>query len=214
MSTGTNNKVPGWLAQLGVREGEYFVDSKPRARRAMKSQAFSPAARIHICLGLHTMAFRQELAVKVEGGKSVPLTPQDICAETGIRREHFRRHMTELEGYGLADCKGSTKGRVEIYAWAVPRNVDVKKIVTARGDNFEWCPADLRPLLKHYRIRFSEDFVIARGDILELERLARVTMEAELSLRAYAKGLRAQAPPNKDERKGTGLRSRRRRLRP
>jgi hypothetical protein len=171
----------------------------------MTSNGFSPPARIHICLGLATMGYQQELAVKMEGGKRVPLTPVDICAATGIRRENFRRHMAELEGCGLAECKGSTKGRVEIYAWAVPRTVDVKKIVIARDDNFSWCPSDLTPILKHYRIRFPDDFVIARDDISELERLARMTIQAESSLRAYAHGLRARGRPNNEERNGRNI---------
>ena len=191
--------VPAWLAKLGVKSGGYFIDSKARAKRAMTSTGFSPVARIHICLGLATMGYQQELAVKMENGIRVPLTPADICSATGIRRENFRRHMAELEGYGLAECKGSTKGRVEIRAWAVPRTVDVKKIVIARGDDFSRCPPAIIPILKHYRIR-PPDFVIAHDDIIELERLARMTSEAESSLRAYANGLRAHGRPNKEER--------------
>src|SRR5437867_12035088 len=116
----TNGGVPAWLARLGVKNGGYFIDSKARAKRAMTSNGSSPAARIHICLGLATMGYQQELAVKMENGRRVPLTPADICAATGVRRQNFRRHMIELEVYGLAECRGSTKGRVEIYAWAVP----------------------------------------------------------------------------------------------
>jgi len=53
----TRGKVPPWLAQLGVKAGGYFTDSKPRAKRAMTSSGFSPATRIHIYLGLATMGY-------------------------------------------------------------------------------------------------------------------------------------------------------------
>jgi hypothetical protein len=202
MSAPNGEYVPSWLSALGVKSGEYFIDSKPRARRAMKSEFFSPAARIHICLGLATMGFQQELAVKMEAGKRVPLTPADVCRQTGISRQHFRRHMAELEAYGLAECRGSAKGRIAMYSWALPREVQKEKIVTARGDNLEVVCEDgepvsesLLPILKHFRIRLGDGkIVIARGDIAELERLAQVTKEGELSLRAFAEGLRARQP--------------------
>src|SRR5260370_33269495 len=116
--------VAPWLVKLGVKSGGYFIDSKARAKRAMVSKAFSPAARIHICLGLATMGFQQELAVKMKDGIRVLLTPADICAATRIRRQNFRRHMTELEDYGLAECKGSTKAAVEISGVAITRSID------------------------------------------------------------------------------------------
>src|SRR5215471_3424483 len=98
------------MAALRVKEGEWFIDSKLRARRAMKSACFSGPARIHIYLGLATMGFQQELAVKMEAGKRVPVQPSDICAATGISRKHFRDHMACLEACGLAKMEGSTKG--------------------------------------------------------------------------------------------------------
>jgi hypothetical protein len=188
-----NGKVPSWLAALGIMVGEYFSDSKLRAKRAMRSRYFSPEARVHICLGLHTMGYQQELAVKMEAGKRVPLTPADVCSETGLSRKHFREYMNNLEAAGLGAMKGSTKGRVELYAWAVPRAVDVNKIVPRAGTiSSSWAPQDLQSLLNHYRIRLPDGLSPAPGQIEELERLARGAKEAELSLRAYANGLRAR----------------------
>jgi hypothetical protein len=198
----SNDKVPVWMAALGVKEGGWFIDSKVRAKRAMTSKCFSPAARIHICLGLATMGFQRELAVKMVGGKIVPKTPADVCAETHIKRENFRRHMAELEAIGLGECRGSTKGHVELYSWLVPRPPDVEKIVIAREGNFSGYPPDLVPLLRHYRIRLPEANVIARDEVLELQRRARATIEAERSLRAYANGLQARAGRNKEESNG------------
>lgn len=105
--------VPAWMAALGVKKGEWFIDSKARAKPAMTSKFFSPAARIHICLGLATMGFQRELAVKMVGNRIVPMTPADVCAQTHIKRGTCRRHMTELEAMGLAECQGSTKGSVD-----------------------------------------------------------------------------------------------------
>jgi hypothetical protein len=195
--------MPPWLSALGVKSGEYFVDSKPRARRAMRSEFFSPAARIHICLGLATMGFQQELAVKMECGKRVPLTPADVCEATGIDRKHFRRYMDELEAYGLAECRGSTKNRVELYSWALPRELNKENIVTARGDNSsvsaitctDGGPVSEALISTLRRLKIQAGFVAARGDIAEAERLAWVAKEAELSLRAHVERLRATGAP-------------------
>ena len=199
MSAANGEKVPPWLSALGVKSGEYFLDSKPRARRAMKSEFFSPAARIHICLGLATMGYQQELAVTMEAGKRIPLTPAHVCALTGIRREHFRRHMKELEALGLAECRGSTKGHIQLYSWALPRKPNRETIITARGDNLQIVCEDGGPVpelllstLKHLRIRSG--FIAARGDIVEMHRFAQVAKEAELSLRTCVNGHRARSP--------------------
>jgi hypothetical protein len=200
-STGSG-RVPEWMAAAGLKEGEWYIDSKLRARRAMTSKCFSPAARLHIWLGLATMGFQTELATKMEAGKRVPASPTDACAATRIRREHFRKHFQELAAMGLAECRGSTKGRVELYGWAVPRPVDVKKIVPETVTIFDGCPPDLAPLLKRYRINFPPGFVTDSATISELQHLAQVTFEAELSLRNYADCLRGRASLNKEESNG------------
>lgn len=187
------NGIPQWLVELGLKNGEYYLDSKPRARRAMKAACFSPAARIHICLGLATMGFQQELAVSLQGNKRVPIQPADICQMTGLDRRHFREYMNDLEAMGLAKSEGWTKGRFKLYSWAIPRDVDPKKIVPRAGTIYIGSlPPDLAPLLNHYRVRLPKDFVPSAGTISELERLARATKDAELSLRAYVKGLGAR----------------------
>ena len=182
--------VLGWLEALGVKDGDWFIDTKHRARRAMKSACFSPPARIHICLGLATMGFQQELAVKMEGGQQVPIQPVDVCALTSLKLNHFREHINWLEAYGLAKCEGWTKGRVKIYSWAIPREVDPKKIVPRAGTIFTGCPPDLHSLLNHYRVRFPTGFVPARGDIEALDRLARVTKNKLQARFARAGGAR------------------------
>jgi len=96
-----NDRVPAWIVPFGIKEGGWFI-SKARAKRAVTSKCFSPAARIHICLELATMGFQQKLAVKMVGGNGARRVPR------------------------------TAKGRVELYSWLVPRPVDVKKIVIAR----------------------------------------------------------------------------------
>jgi hypothetical protein len=186
-SNGHRPKVPDWLTALGIKEGEYFTDSKLRAKRAMRSPCFSGPARIHIYLGLATMAFQQELAVKMEAGKRVPVQPADVCEATGIDRRHFRQYMDCLESQGLAKTEGWTKGRFKLYAYAVPRALPSTDDVTARVTLFAGCSPELDHLLRHYRIHLPANFVPDPVTIAELERLARVTKEAEMSLRAYAK---------------------------
>jgi hypothetical protein len=198
----SNDRVPVWMVPLGIKEGEWFIDSKARAKRAMTSKCFSPAARLHIWLGLATMGFQTQLATKMETGRRVPATPKDACAAVGIRREHFHKHFKELESMGLAECRGSTKGRVELYGWALPRPVDVKKIVTETVTIFDGCPSDLAPLLKRYRVSFPPGFVTDSVTISELQRLAQVTFEAESSLRKYADCLRGGLRLNKEESNG------------
>src|SRR5262249_13140202 len=100
--TSPNGKVPAWLAELGIKEGEYFTGSKLRAKRAMRSKCFSPAARVHICLGLHTEGYQQELAVKMEAGKRVPLGTSDLARLTGLHRQNIRPALLELKACGLA----------------------------------------------------------------------------------------------------------------
>ena len=197
MSDG-NGKVPQWLADLGIKPGEYFCDSKPRAKRAMKSGCFSRAARVHLCLGLHTMGFRQELAVKMEAGKPIPLTPVDIAAETGIKKNHIRETFLELQSAGLAEIKGSTKGRVLIYSWAVPRPVEVAKMVPARGNHFGDLPHILQPiipLLKRWRITPPPEMVTAHGYQTAVQEAVRAYKHAEMALRSALAGDPAPEEP-------------------
>jgi hypothetical protein len=63
----------------------------------MQSKCFAPAARVHICLGLHTMGYQQELAVTMEAGKRIPLTPTQVAAETGLKKQNVRPAMLELQ---------------------------------------------------------------------------------------------------------------------
>src|SRR5205807_5974870 len=52
-----------------------------------------------------------ELAVAMEGGQRVPLQPSQVCGQTGVAPNNFRKYMEELQRCGLADMKGSKIGR-------------------------------------------------------------------------------------------------------
>lgn len=202
-------RVPDWLAKLGIQEGEWTHESKLCLKRAMKCRAFGEAARVYACLGLHTKAFRQEKAVKMEAGKCVPLTPRDIAAETGIHRKHIRRALTELKTWGLVNIEGSTKDRVLIYAWVKPRDVDTEKIVTARGDNFPPLPEALKPFESYFKqwkipIPAISDIVTSREYLEELEALARGYENAKMAL---ARALKCPVANHayKDEVKGSEI---------
>jgi hypothetical protein len=74
-----------------------------------------------------------------------------------------------LEACGLAECRGSTKGQVELYSWAIPRLVDKNRIVTARGDNSqivcedgEPVPDSLVSILRHFRHKVRKNCRRAR----------------------------------------------------
>src|SRR4030095_11475 len=177
VSEGVRQKVPDWLAALGIKEGEYLTTSKLREQRASKARCISEAGGVHACLGLHTMGYQQQLAVKMAAGKRVPLAPADVAAEVGIRRDKVMRAMAQLKAWGLADWDGSTKGDVKLYAWAVPRPVSGGgNIVPKSGYNIDLPPFVLS-LLKRYKIRLAADFVPARGYITAVEEAARAAQE-------------------------------------
>jgi hypothetical protein len=196
-----NGKVPAWLAELGIKEGEYFCGSKLRAKRAMKSKCFSPAARVYLCLSLHTEGFQQELAVKmVAGGKREPLTPVDIAAESGLLKQNVRPALNELEACGLAEIKGSTKGRIEVYARALPQTPNPQKNGNARHYHFEGLSPQVLSFLHRFKIRLPENFQPSEAYFAAVEEAARHYKEAEMVLRAALKGNGAGECINKEER--------------
>lgn len=202
MASHDNSGVPQWLADLGIKPGEFYIDSKLKLRRMMKSRCFSGPARIYACLCLHSAGFKQELAVKKEAGKEVPLQPSDVCSLTGVGKKHFREHMNCLEASGLAKCEGLTKDRVLLYCYAVPRPVDVPKMVPRDGTIFEGFPPEVISLLKRYRVKFDPAMVPRDGTIFEkLQQLAQAYKEIGSSLRECLNGPSAKPPLNKDERK-------------
>lgn len=170
-----------------VRKGDWYINTKARARRMMANSLSSDARRVHACLELATMGFSQELAVTMENGEQRPLTPTDIQKQTGLPRQEVRRGLDDLEVAGLAarradDENGLRRGHVLIYSWASPRSTgEEKEIVGERAYKLpSWFPESceaLKPFLSHYKIRLTEEFVGERAYISELEELAHAYKE-------------------------------------
>jgi hypothetical protein len=187
--------VPPWLAALGIGVGDYLAETKPRLKRGMKAQCFSPAARVFCCLTLHTLSYKQELAVKMEGGKRVPLTPTDVARETGMPLPNVRRAVLELEAWGLSKAEGLTKGTVRFYSWVIPREVNLK-IIIARDNNSGVIP-HLLSLYKRFKIRVPDGFIIARENENAIEVAAREWQTAEVVLKEALRSSLREASPNK-----------------
>jgi hypothetical protein len=114
-----------------------------------------------------------------------------------------RRGLAELEAAGLAQRKGSKKGEVEIYSWAVPRSPQEENGSHARLPFPGWFPrewAALKPLI----IRLRRELSISEGDVRDyLNEGAEVSLDYQNSLEAVMRFLeRVCAPPRiyKEER--------------
>ena len=136
---------------IAIGGGEYYFNTKARCRRMMQDSLSPEDRRVHACLELHTMGFRQELAVIKEGGKERPLTPSDIARQTGISNQNARRSLVNVENAGLAkrvsdDGGPLRQGHVFIYSWAVPREPKTKTS-SQRATTFpDWFPESWEPL--------------------------------------------------------------------
>ena len=83
------------------------------------------------------MAWKQELAVIMDGGKTRLLTPADIRKQTGLVKQNVSRGLAELDDAGLAerrsdDDKPLRNGHILIYSWASPRPRRIEAKVIAR----------------------------------------------------------------------------------
>jgi hypothetical protein len=108
--TGADRKI------IDIPAGEFYFNTKARARRMMLNSLSNDARRIYACLELATIGFQQELAVTMEGGRQRAVTPQDIVRQTSLLKQNVTRGLTELEDAGLAkreadDDKGLRRGR-------------------------------------------------------------------------------------------------------
>ena len=198
-----DEKSSEWLSELGVKPGEWYIDTKARAKRAMRCRSFSPVARFHIRMGLATMGFRQELGVMLVDGKEVPITPDVLCRDTGVNRKHFRQYWDQYEADGFGRSEGLTKGSILLYGWAIPRE-RAKKNCHTIGDNPPDVPPELVKRLNSVRVPLPPDIVTDPVTISGIEeRLARIEAE-RLSLREYLESHRA-GTAYKDERNGKEL---------
>lgn len=188
---------------IEIPPGEYYINTKARARRQMENSLSADARRVYACLELASMGFQRELAVTMERGKTRPLTPADISEQTGLSRQHVRSGLRELEDEGLAKREapdGGTlrRGQVVIYCWSTPRETG-KKFVAARSYNFPaWYPPEWEPLkalITRRKLQISLDEESARSYIQEGQEVARSYKEAEIVAARFLE--RVCAPPPK-----------------
>ena len=167
-----------WLSDLGVKPGEFQVETKARLRHAMKSREWPEKQRVWACLSLATMGFNQELAVKLERGQVVPLTQGDIEKQTGILVKNVHRCVLELEGEGwllrkpVDETRGLRRGEVQIHCYAVPRPPKRTKMepeAQPEADKYAGVAPELAYWLRHLKLgvppaeKLEQALVLAAG---------------------------------------------------
>jgi DNA-binding transcriptional ArsR family regulator len=184
---------------IEIESGAYYLNPKARCHRVMREPLSSEANRVHACLELATMGFHQELAVKLDHGRKVPLTPRDIAQQTGLKLQNVSRGLTELEACGLAERRGkgdSRNSKFVIYSWALPRKPDAARIIARDYTEPSGLPPSWRPLIvlsKRLKINIDVESVLLNGSTLEEgEKLARDYTELESIITRFLKSNRAQ----------------------
>lgn len=203
--------------RIEFRSGEWYQMPKDLSwLLARLDRLSSEARRVHEFLRPASFGFHQELAVKVVGGKEVPLTPSDIAKSdrfpkrrsTGLSKQHVRRALRELENAGLGRVEGDQRGQIRIYLFAEPRDADQRSGSRARlpNDPFpSWVPttwSPLKPLFKRLKMAVSLDEEAARDYFEEGERIARIYEETQKEVRAFVERVGAHISSiYKEERK-------------
>lgn len=206
MSTFSINGADGVIVQ--VPAGEYYFNTKARARRMMLNSLSLEARQIYACLELATMGFQQELAVTMANGKKILLTNAHIQDQTALSKQNVRRGLAELEAAGLVERRGIAggplhKGKIEIYCWAEPREPKEKR--ESRPTTIPvWFPTSwepFKPLIRRFKLQLLSDLGVQRDYVLaEGEELALRLQNTEKVVVSFLNGVCAAAPLNKDER--------------
>lgn len=210
MAPQNGSGVPQWLEDLGVEKGGWYCSSKARPKRLMKTSLTGEAQRVYACLELATMAFQQELAVKMDKGRRVPLTQADISDQTALRKQHVNRALKELEDRGLAERRPinggeRAKGNVAIYSWAAPRQDKVENGSRARLPFWEALEPEFAPLeafASRWKIIPAKNIVVARDDLSRAMVAAAEAEEAVKVAVAIVKGILAPPRIYKVEKNG------------
>jgi hypothetical protein len=187
-------------ATVEIKDGEYYFNTKARARRMCLNSLSSDARRVYACLELATMGWQQELAVIMDAGEKRPLTPNDIRLQTGLSRQHVTTGLVELEDAGLAERRSRDggalrKGQVLIYSWAVPRPPKKEDCTRAQVQFPDWFPESWEPLkalISRYKYSITADEVTARGYKEEGDAAARGYKEAAIVAERFLERICAQ----------------------
>src|SRR5258708_33446782 len=102
-----NEKRPasiGWMAELGLKEGEWFLASKPALKAGMRP-TFELKARVWCCGMLHAESYHGEGAMTMFHSKIIPLSPAHIAKELYDAALVFHsaggRALTDVEKRGV-----------------------------------------------------------------------------------------------------------------
>jgi hypothetical protein len=170
-----------WFYSQGVKPGEWYTETKARTRAAMLNTDWPEKQRVWACLGLHTMGFGRELAVKMEKGQTVPLRQSDIARESGIPLKSVHRCVVELEreGWLLRETVAARPGdgELQIHCYALPRKPkagEPNPSTAPARPVYDGLPEELAYWLRHLKLG------IPAGEKLEEAR----ALAAELSDRA------------------------------
>jgi hypothetical protein len=185
---------------LEIADGDFYFNTKARARRMCLNSLSSDARRVYACLELATMSWKQELAVIMEAGEKRPLTPNDIRLQTGLLKQHVTRGLVELEDAGLAERRAPDggalrKGNVLIYSWAVPREPKKENSNRARLLFPDWFPESWEPLkaiISKEKYSITIDEVTARGYFEEGAEVARGYQESKMVAARFLERISAQ----------------------
>ncbi len=116
-----------------------------------------------------------------------------------LHKQNVRPALMELRAAGLADERGSTKGRIKIFAWAVRRPVSQRN-GNSRNYHFVGAPPELQALWSRFKISLAPDFVLSLEYPAAVEEAACKYQNAEMVLKSMLKGNRASEPPDKEKR--------------
>jgi hypothetical protein len=179
---------PQWLSELGIRPGGFYIETKARLVHAMTNRGWQDEPRVWACLALHTMAFQQELAVRMDKGALVPLRQIDIAKETGMDVRHVQRAVRNLEKQGSLQRQGETKGEVKLLCYAVPRRPkkdDVETAAPEQGSIYDGLPDELAVWLRKFKFgapdqeKLNEALQEAREVALHVERLRALSKSSD-----------------------------------
>ena len=202
-------RLDGADGPLEIPPGEYYINTKARARRLMLNSLSADSRRVYACLELATMGFQRERAVTMERGKKRDLTPADICDQTGMSRQHVRAGLVELEAAGLAERRAEDggklrKGQIVLYCWATPREPGTKNCSRAQLQFPAWFPQEweaLKPLITRRKLLDSLNEESARSYIQEGIELARSYQELEIVAARFLERVCAPAQSEPANRK-------------
>jgi hypothetical protein len=180
---------PQWLLELGIRPGGFYIETKARLVHAMTNREWQDEPRVWACLALHTMAFQQELAVRMDKGALVPLRQIDIAKETGIDVRHVQRAVRNLEKQGSLQRQGETKGEVKLLCYAVPHRPKKDDVEAAdapeQGSIYDGLPDELAVWLRKFKFgapdqeKLNEALQEAREVALHVERLRALSKSGD-----------------------------------